>query len=55
MNHGQPKYKKIIEYASSRRPYILKPQRSFNHDHDQSRKKFIRTTPQRISFTEHQS
>ena len=30
---------------------MFKPQRSFNHDHDQSRKKFIRTTPQRRSFT----
>ena len=30
---------------------MFKPQRSFNHDHDQLRKKFIRTTPQRRSFT----
>jgi hypothetical protein len=30
---------------------MLKPQRSFNHDHDQSRKKFRRTTPKRRSFT----
>jgi hypothetical protein len=30
---------------------MFKPQRRFNHDHDQSRKKFIRTTPQRRSFT----
>jgi hypothetical protein len=50
-NHGQPESKKTIEYTSSRRPSIFKPQRSFNHDHDQSRKKFRRTTPQRRSFT----
>jgi hypothetical protein len=30
---------------------MFKPQRRFNHDHDQSRKKFRRTTPQKISFT----
>jgi hypothetical protein len=30
---------------------MFKPQRIFNHDHDQSRKKFRRTTPQRRSFT----
>jgi hypothetical protein len=30
---------------------MFKTQRSFNHDHDHSRKKFIRTTPQRRSFT----
>jgi hypothetical protein len=29
---------------------MFKPQRSFNHDHNQSRKKFRRTTPQK-SFT----
>jgi hypothetical protein len=50
-NHGQPKSKKTIEDTSSRRPSMFKPQRSFNHDHDQSRKNFRRTTPQRISFT----
>ena len=36
---------------SSRRPSMFKPQRSFNHDHDQSRQKFRRTMPQRRSFT----
>jgi hypothetical protein len=50
-NHGQPESKKTIEDTSSRRPFMFKPQRSFNHDHDQSRKKFRRTTPQRRSFT----
>jgi hypothetical protein len=50
-NHGQPESKKTIEDTSSRRPSMFKPQRSFNHDHDQSRKKFRRTTPQRRSFT----
>jgi hypothetical protein len=50
-DHGQPESKKTIEDTSSRRPFMFKPQRSFNHDHDQSRKKFRRTTPQRISFT----
>jgi septal ring factor EnvC (AmiA/AmiB activator) len=50
-NHGQPESKKNIEDTSSRRPFMFKPQRSFNHDHDQSRKKFRRTTPQRRSFT----
>jgi cytochrome c-type biogenesis protein CcmH/NrfF len=30
---------------------MFKPQRSFNHDHDQLRKKFRTTTPQRRSFT----
>jgi hypothetical protein len=50
-NHGQPESKKNIEDTSSRRPSMFNPQRSFNHDHDQSRKKFRRTTPQRRSFT----
>jgi hypothetical protein len=50
-NHGEPKSKKTIEYTSSRIPSMFKPQRSFNHDHDQSKKKFRRTTPQRRSFT----
>jgi hypothetical protein len=50
-NHGQPKYKKTIEDTSSRRASMFKPQRIFNHDHDQSRHKFKRTTPKRISFT----
>jgi chromosome segregation ATPase len=50
-NHGQPESKKTIEDTSSRRPSMFKPQRNFNHDHDQSRKKFRRTTPQRTSFT----
>jgi hypothetical protein len=30
---------------------MFKPQRRFNHDDDQSRWEFRRTTPQRISFT----
>jgi chromosome segregation ATPase len=50
-NHGQPESKKNIEETSSRRPSMFKTQRIFNHDHDQSRKKFRRTTPQRRSFT----
>jgi chromosome segregation ATPase len=50
-NHGQPESKKTIEDTYSRRPFMFKPQRSFNHDHDQSRKKFKMTTPQRRSFT----
>jgi hypothetical protein len=50
-NHGQPKSKKTIEDTSSSRPSMFKPKRSFNHDHDQSRHNFIRTTLQRISFT----
>jgi hypothetical protein len=50
-NHGQPKSKKTIEDTSSRRPSVFKLQRSFNHDHDQSRNKFRRTTPQTRSFT----
>jgi hypothetical protein len=29
----------------------FKPQRSLNHDHDQPKKEFKRTTPQRRSFT----
>jgi hypothetical protein len=33
-NHGQPKSKKTIEDTSSRRPYVFKPQRRLNHDHD---------------------
>jgi DNA/RNA endonuclease YhcR with UshA esterase domain len=49
-NHGQPKYKKTIEDTSSRIPSMFKPQRIFNRDHDQSRKKFKRTTPQRRSL-----
>jgi hypothetical protein len=50
-NHGEPESKKTIEDTSSRIPSMFKPQRSFNHDHDQSKKKFRRTTPQRRSFT----
>jgi hypothetical protein len=50
-NHGQPKSKKTIKDTYSRIPSMFKPQRSFNHDHDQSKKKFRRTTPQRRSFT----
>jgi chromosome segregation ATPase len=50
-NHGQPESKKTIEDTSSRIPSMFKPQKSFNHDHDQSKKKFRRTTPQRRSFT----
>jgi chromosome segregation ATPase len=50
-NHGQPKSKKTIKDTYSRGPSMLKPQRSFNHDHDQSRQKFRRTTPHRRSFT----
>jgi hypothetical protein len=50
-NHGQPESKKTNKDTSSRRPSMFKPQRSFNHDHDQSRKKFRRTTPKRRSFT----
>jgi hypothetical protein len=50
-NHGQPESKKTNKNTSSRRPSMFKPQRIFNHDHDQSRQKFRRTTPQRISFT----
>jgi hypothetical protein len=49
-NHGQPKYKKTIEDTSSRMPSMFKTQRIFNRDHDQSRKKFKRTTPQRRSL-----
>jgi hypothetical protein len=50
-NHGQPESKKAIEDTSSRRPFMFKAQRSINHDHNQSRQKFRRTTPQRRSFT----
>jgi hypothetical protein len=50
-NHGQPESKKTIEDTYSRRSSMFKPQRRFNHDHDQSRHNFIRTTPQRRSFT----
>jgi hypothetical protein len=50
-NCGQPEYKKTIEDISSRRPSVFNPQRIFNHDHDQSRHKFIGTTTQIRSFT----
>jgi hypothetical protein len=50
-NHGQQESKKTIEDTCSRRPSMFKTLRIFNHDHDWSRKKFIRTTPQRRSFT----
>jgi hypothetical protein len=30
---------------------MFKPQKSFNHDHDQSNKKFRKTMPERRSFT----
>jgi hypothetical protein len=50
-DHGQLESKKTIEDTSSRIPSMFKPQKSFNHDHDQSKKKFRRTTPQRSSFT----
>jgi hypothetical protein len=39
-NHGQLESKKTIKDTYSRRPSMFKPQRSFNHDNDQSRKKF---------------
>ena len=44
-NHGQLESKKTNKDTSSRRPSMFKPQRIFNHDHDQSMKKFRRTTP----------
>jgi hypothetical protein len=53
----KPLKKNILEVQKNqeedyrRRPSMFKPQRSFNHDHDQSRKEFRRTTPQRRSFT----
>jgi hypothetical protein len=50
-NHGQLESKKTNKGTYSRIPSMFKPQRSFNHDHDHSRKKFRRTTPQRRSFT----
>ena len=50
-NHGQLESKKTIEDTSSRIPSMFKPQKSFNHDLDQSKKKFRRTTTQRNSFT----
>jgi hypothetical protein len=50
-NHGQPESKNTIEDTSSRIPSMFKPQKSFNHDHDQSKKKFRRNSPQRRSFT----
>src|ERR1700722_20238432 len=50
-NHGQPESKKPIEDTSSRIPSMFKPQKVFNHDHDQSKKKFRRIPPQRRSFT----
>jgi hypothetical protein len=50
-NHGQPESKKTIEDTYSRIPSMFKPQKSLNHDHDQSRHKLGRTTPQRRSFT----
>jgi chromosome segregation ATPase len=46
-NHGQPESKKTIKDTSSRGESMFKTQRSFNHDHDQSRKKFRRTMPQK--------
>jgi hypothetical protein len=49
--HGQPESKKTYKDTYSRGPSMFEPQRSFNHDHDQSRQKFRRTTPQRRSFT----
>jgi hypothetical protein len=50
-NHDQQESKKTIEDTSSRRPFMFKPKRRFNHDHNQSRQKFRRTTTQRRSFT----
>jgi hypothetical protein len=53
----KPLKKNILEVQKTqeedyrRRPSTFKPQRSLNHDHDQSRKEFRRTTPQRRSFT----
>jgi hypothetical protein len=49
-NEEKPKsYAKVIK--GSMKKEECKPQRNLNHDHDQSRKEFRRTTPQRISFT----
>jgi seryl-tRNA synthetase len=50
-NHSQQESKKTIEDTTSRIPSMFKPQRSFNHDYDQSKKKFRRTKPKRRSFT----
>ena len=49
-NHGQLESKKTIEDTFSRIPSMFKPQRSFNHDHDESWQKFKRNTPQRKLF-----
>ena len=40
-NHGKPESKKTIEDTYSRRTSMFKLKRRFNHDHDQSRKKFL--------------
>jgi hypothetical protein len=46
-----PEVQKTQEEDYRRRSSTFKPQRSLNHDHDQPRKEFRRTTPQRRSFT----
>jgi hypothetical protein len=38
-NHGQPESKKTIDDTYLRIPSMFKPQKRFNHDHDQSKKK----------------
>ena len=44
-------YAEVLKGNNHGQPSNFKTQRSFNHDHDQSRQKFRRTTPQRRSFT----
>jgi chromosome segregation ATPase len=51
-NHGKPESKKTNKDTSSIIPSMFKPHRSFNHYHDQSRKKFRRTTPQKRSHSQ---
>jgi chromosome segregation ATPase len=50
-NYGQPESKKTIKDTYSIITSMFKPQKSLNHDHDQSKKKLRRNTPQRRSFT----
>jgi hypothetical protein len=44
-NHGQPESKKSDRDTYSRIPSTFSPKKGFNHDHDQPRKEFRRTTP----------
>jgi hypothetical protein len=51
LKKNTPEVQKTQEEDYRRRSSMIKPQRSFNNDHDRPRMEFRRTTPQKRSFT----